>query len=106
MDYDNMIITLYQKPCNHNSYITWNPSSNFGAQKFVKTCLKIIMKNIQNFPYSSFYSVIQNLSKILSWPLNQSCREFNFEQLLFLGQFQKMSSSCSNFGLKFEIHLN
>jgi hypothetical protein len=40
--------------------------------------------------------------RILKSSLNESCRELNFEQLLFWGQFVKMSFSSS----KFEFELN
>jgi hypothetical protein len=48
----------------------------------------------------SFYIPIQNLCKIFSWSLKQSCRELNSKQLLFLGHFQKISFTCSKIDLK------
>jgi hypothetical protein len=48
-----------------------------------------------------FEPLIQNMFRILKSALNQSCRELNFEQLLFWGQLLKMSFSPLNvnFGL-------
>jgi hypothetical protein len=48
-----------------------------------------------------FEFLIQNLFGISKSSLNQSCRELNFEQLLFWGQILKMSFSSSKF--EFEI---
>jgi hypothetical protein len=42
-----------------------------------------------------FKSLIQNLFRILKSTLNKSCRELNFEQLLFWGQLVKISFSSS-----------
>jgi hypothetical protein len=42
-------------------------------------------------------SLIQNLFKIFKSALNESCRELNFEQLLFWGPLVKMPFSSSKF---------
>jgi hypothetical protein len=42
-----------------------------------------------------FEPSIQNLFEILKSVLKQSCRELNFEQLLFWGQLLKMPFSSS-----------
>jgi hypothetical protein len=42
-----------------------------------------------------FQLLIQNIFGILKNALNKSCRELNFEQLLFWGQLVKMSFSSS-----------
>jgi hypothetical protein len=44
-----------------------------------------------------FESLIQNLFGILKSALKQSCRELNFEQLLFWVQLLKMPVSTSKF---------
>jgi hypothetical protein len=42
------------------------------------------------FPQINFESPIQNWFGIAKCAVNQSCRELNFEQLLFWGQILKM----------------
>jgi hypothetical protein len=44
-----------------------------------------------------FESLIQNLFGISKCATKQSCRELNFEQLLFWGQVLKMPFSSSTF---------
>jgi hypothetical protein len=44
-----------------------------------------------------FEPLIPNLFEILKSALKQSCRELNFEQLLFWGQLLKMPFSSSKF---------
>jgi hypothetical protein len=44
-----------------------------------------------------FESLIQNIFRILKFALKQSCRELNFEQLLFWGRLVKMSFSSFKF---------
>jgi hypothetical protein len=63
--------------------------------------LKILLENGQKPSLFSVYSPIQNLLGILGWSLNESCRELNSKQLLFLGHFQKKPFSYSNCYLKF-----
>jgi hypothetical protein len=58
---------------------------------------KNIPKNGQKPFQFSFCILAQNLCKIFSWSLKQSCRELNSKQLLFLDQFAKMLFTCSNF---------
>jgi hypothetical protein len=79
----------------------------FGA-KFVfklltKYAFEIIIENGKKSSLFSFYFPIQNLCKIFSWSLKQSCRGLNSKQLLFLGHFQKKSFSCSKWYLKTDI---
>ena len=76
----------------------------FGA-KFVFKLLKkyafeIFIENGKKSFLFSFYFPIQNLCKIFSWSLKQSCRGLKSKQLLFLGHIQKMSFSCSKWYLK------
>jgi hypothetical protein len=83
----------------------------FGATLVFKILAKYAFKNIpkngQNPFIFSIYILVQNLCRIFSWSLKQSCRGLNSKRLSFLGHFQKMSFSCSKFGLKilFEIYL-
>jgi hypothetical protein len=46
-----------------------------------------------------FKSLIQNLFRILKSALHESCRELNFEQLLFWAKIVKTSFSSSNWNL-------
>jgi hypothetical protein len=76
----------------------------FGA-KFVFKLLanyafENILENGQKPSIFRFYIPIQNLCRIFSWSLKQSCRELISKQLLFLGHFQKRSFSCSKWDLK------
>jgi hypothetical protein len=68
---------------------------------------KNIPKNGQKPFIFSFCIPVQNLCRIFSWSLKQSCGGLNSKQLSFLGHFQKMPFSYSKFGLKllFEIYL-
>jgi hypothetical protein len=76
----------------------------FGA-KFVfklleKYAFENIIENGQKPSIFSFFISIQNLGRICSWSLKESCRGLNSKQLSFLGHFQKMSFSCSKWDLK------
>jgi hypothetical protein len=79
-------------------------STIFGATLVFKVLsnllLKILLENSKKSSLFSFYSPIQNLLGVWSWSLNKSCRELNSKQLLFLGHFQKKSSSCSKWDFK------
>jgi hypothetical protein len=83
----------------------------FGATLMFKILSNFAFKNIpKNSKKPFIFSLcipVQNLRRIFSWSLKQSCRGLNYKQLLFLGHFQKISFSCSKFGLKllFEIYL-
>jgi hypothetical protein len=79
----------------------------FGAKFVFKLLEKYVFKNIlensKKPSIFSFYIPIQNICKIFSWSLKQSCRGLNSKQLLFLGHFQKRSFSCSKGDLKTDI---
>jgi hypothetical protein len=68
-----------------------------------KYAFENILENGQKPFIFSFYIPIQNLGRIFSWSLKQSCRGLNSKQLLCLGHFQKMSFSCSKGDLKNDI---
>jgi hypothetical protein len=76
----------------------------FGAKLVFKLLAKYAFENIlengQKPSIFSFYIPIQNLSRICSWSLKQSCRGLNSKQLSFLGHFQKRSISYSKWDLK------
>jgi hypothetical protein len=83
----------------------------FGAKFVFKLLAKYAFKNIlenSKKPFIfSFCIPVQNICRIFSWSLKQSCRGLNSKQLSFLGYFQKMFFSCSKCDLKllFEIYL-
>jgi hypothetical protein len=65
----------------------------FGATLLFKVLSNFAFKNIpkngQKPFIFSFYIPVQNLCRIFSWSLKQSCRGLNSKQLSFLGHFQK-----------------
>jgi hypothetical protein len=72
----------------------------FGAKFVFKLLAKYAFENIlENGQNPSIFS-FQNLCRICSWSLKQSCRGLNSKQLSFLGHFQKRSISYSKWDLK------
>jgi hypothetical protein len=73
----------------------------FGASLVFKISPNFAFQNILekwDFLFKiNFESPFQNLFGISKCALKQSCRELNFEQLLFWGQVLKMSFSTSKF---------
>jgi hypothetical protein len=77
--------------------------AKFVFKLLAKYAFENMIENGQKPSIFSLYFPIQNLYKIFSWSLKQSCRGLNSKQLLFLGNFQKKSFSCSKWYLKTDI---
>jgi hypothetical protein len=63
--------------CKSLKIITMQFGANFVLKLLTKYAFEIFIENGKKFSLFSFYFPIQNLCKIFSWSLKQSCRELN-----------------------------